>query len=453
MVAPILLALTILSADENAVVTATISSAPVTTQKRAMPSYDGREPAPPTAGDNALWAPRIVLFPVYLVSEYVLRRPLEWLIVNAEKNQWPTLVLDFFTFGENRTSGVFPSGLIDFGFRPSVGIYAFSNELVAKENSVRLYAAYGGNDWYAVRVADRIDFNEKNRLAFSFGYTHRPDFRFEGLGPSAPSDFLTRYRAERIEASASFDSIIRDAGHFSAFAGARDVNFQLGQGGCCDDRALEDVVAAGEIAAPPGFGTDYTVWEHGVNVEFDTRRPRPANGNGMRLEMNATQALPLSASLRSPWITFGGSLGGFLDLNDRNRVISLFVSSEFIEPIEHDQTIPFTELMTLGGPGQLPGFRPGTLLGQSRINGQLEYRWPIWAFLDGTIHLGVGNVFGERLEGFRWDLLRMSFGFGMRTSGRRDHAFNILVAAGTEPFAGGLDITTFRFVIGTTRGF
>src|SRR6185436_11328739 len=119
-----------------------------------MQDYDGREPAGASAGDVALWVPRIVLFPVWLVSEFVIRRPLGWLIVNAEKNQWPTLILDFFTFGEERTGGVFPTALIDFGFRPSVGVYAFWNEMIAKENSVRLHAAYGGSDWYTLRVAD-----------------------------------------------------------------------------------------------------------------------------------------------------------------------------------------------------------------------------------------------------------------------------------------------------------
>jgi hypothetical protein len=41
----------------------------------------------------------------------------------------------------------------------------------------------------------------------------------------------------------------------------------------------------------------------------------------------------------------------------------------------------------------------------------------------------------------------------MRTSGHRDHAFNLLVAANTEPFIDSATINTFRFTIGTTRGF
>jgi hypothetical protein len=453
MIAPALLALTLIAADGDPVSTSTTVAIASPDDKRELPDYDGREPVPSDIGDGLLWVPRVVLFPMWLVSEFVVRRPLGWLITTAERNQWPTLVLDFFTFGEERTAGIFPTALVDFGFRPSVGIYAFWDKLIVEQNSARIYAAYGGSDWYSVRVSDRIQLRDDGtRLAFTVDFTHRPDYRFEGIGPRV-EDLLARYRSDQLEGTIAYDSPIGDAGHFSAFAGAHRVRFRLGEGGCCGNRALEDVVAAGEIQAPPGFGEDYAVYEHGARIEVDTRRARPSSGSGLRLEMYGAQSFPLSASLETPWIDVGGAVGGFLDLTGHNRVLSLFISSEFVEAIDHVGEVPFTELVTVGGASAMPGFRPGTLLGQSRINGQLEYRWPIWAFLDGTLHFGMGNVFGERLEDFRWDLLRMSFGLGMRTVGRRDHAFNFLVAAGTETFADGADITTFRFTIGTTRGF
>lgn len=452
MIAPALLfTFTLIAAADTATATAAVS---VSNEERVPPDYDGRGPVPSDIGDGLLWVPRITLLPLWLVSEFVVRQPLGWLVVTAEQNQWPTLLLDFFTFGEERTAGIFPTALVDFGFRPSIGVYAFWDKLVVDENSARLYAAYGGSDWYSIRVSDRIQVRDDgSRVSFTVDFTHRPDYRFEGLGSRPPEDFLARYRSDRFEGIVAYDAPISDAGHFSAFAGARRVRFNLGEGGCCSNRALEDVIAAGEIEAPPGFGEDYAVYQHGARIEFDSRRPRPEPGSGVRLEMYGSQSFPLSASLETPWVDVGGAVGGFLDVTGTNRVLSLFVSAEFLEPIEHEGVVPFTEFITVGGASAMPGFRPGTLLGQSRLNGQLEYRWPIWAFLDGTIHFGVGNVFAERMDDFRWDLLRMSFGFGMRTVGRRDHAFNFLVAAGTETFADGGDITTFRFVLGTTRGF
>jgi hypothetical protein len=44
--------------------------------KRPVPDYDGRADEPATTGDVLLWFPRVVLFPLYLVSEFVIRRPI-----------------------------------------------------------------------------------------------------------------------------------------------------------------------------------------------------------------------------------------------------------------------------------------------------------------------------------------------------------------------------------------
>jgi len=53
--------------------------------KRQIPNYDGRGSEPTTAGDAALWIPRALLLPPYIVSEYVIRRPLGALIAGAER--------------------------------------------------------------------------------------------------------------------------------------------------------------------------------------------------------------------------------------------------------------------------------------------------------------------------------------------------------------------------------
>ena len=54
-------------------------------QKRKLPDYDGRGGTPQTPGQKALWVPRILLSPLYFVSEFVIRRPLGAAITAAEK--------------------------------------------------------------------------------------------------------------------------------------------------------------------------------------------------------------------------------------------------------------------------------------------------------------------------------------------------------------------------------
>src|SRR5215471_10789725 len=50
--------------------------------KRDVPDYDGRGNPDADAGSWALWIPRVVLSPLYVVNEYVLRRPVGALVTH-----------------------------------------------------------------------------------------------------------------------------------------------------------------------------------------------------------------------------------------------------------------------------------------------------------------------------------------------------------------------------------
>src|SRR3954469_13802252 len=93
--------------------------------KRQLPDYGNRGKDPVTVGDVALWVPRIILSPVYLVTEYGIRWPLGHVIAAAERAKVPELLYNFFFFGPQHSAGIAPVGFVDFGFRPSVGLYAF----------------------------------------------------------------------------------------------------------------------------------------------------------------------------------------------------------------------------------------------------------------------------------------------------------------------------------------
>src|SRR5262245_6972398 len=115
--------------------------------KRELPDYDGRGGPPTTPGDGLLWVPRVVLFPLYLTSEYIIRRPLGWLISTAERNQIPALLYDFFAFGPNHKAGFFPTAYVDFGFEPSIGLFMFWNDAGFSGHNLRLSVATWGSGW------------------------------------------------------------------------------------------------------------------------------------------------------------------------------------------------------------------------------------------------------------------------------------------------------------------
>jgi hypothetical protein len=74
--------------------------------KRDAPDYAGRPAPPPTPGEVLLWVPRVVFFPVYFTSEYLIRRPLGFLVTEAERANIPSVLYDFFAFGPEHKAGV-----------------------------------------------------------------------------------------------------------------------------------------------------------------------------------------------------------------------------------------------------------------------------------------------------------------------------------------------------------
>jgi hypothetical protein len=439
--------------------------------ERTVPDYDGRDEAT-TAGDVLIWVPRVALSPLYLVSEFIVRRPLGWVVTTAERKKIPAKLIDFFTFGPDRQAGFVPTGLIDFGLRPSIGIYFFWNDAFAEGNKIRAHAATGGSDWFKLTLADRVEFwDDDHELGVRASFEMRPDGVFHGLGPSS-TDQEGRYKATRLEAGATYDAKLWRSSEFRSFVAIRDLTFD-GDVGCCGDHTVEAQVKRGIYPRPPGLRDGYTVALQGVTAELDTRHRRAPNalpegsdhvappGTGIKLQIRGEHAagltdIPGRSALgpsRYHWVKYGGTLGGFVDLSGQQRVLGLSLIADFADPFDENSEIPFTEQVTLGGDRPLRGFLPGRLVDRSSAVALLEYQWPIWVWMDGALHYAVGNVFGEHLENFEANLLRQSFGLGLRSNSSRDHVFEILLAFGTETFEDGAAIENVRFVFGATSGF
>jgi outer membrane protein assembly factor BamA len=154
----------------------------------------------------------------------------------------------------------------------------------------------------------------------------------------------------------------------------------------------------------------------------------------------------------SGWVRYGATAGGFVDLNGRNRVLSLWVATLFADPLGKDP-IPFTELVELGGAGAMRGFYPGRLRDRSAAVATIHYRWPIWAWLDGSLQMSTGNVFGDHLSLLEASRARLAGAIGIESVGARDGSFELLVGAGTETWERGHRLDSLRIQLGTNRGF
>ena len=416
-------------------------------EKREVPDYGALE-EPTTAGDVLLWVPRIVLSPLYVVSEYVIRRPLGFLLTAAERAQLPLILYDFFVFGPDHKAGVLPTAFIDFGFDPSVGLFFFWNDLFADGHDFKLRGATWGEHWIAASVDSRTTFADNVSFAVNGSIVRRPDYAFYGIGSRSLEDDLTRYGSTTYQGHVELAIGFGHASKIVTQVGVRNRSFR--DGDYDDDPTLQEGVREDVFEEPSGYREGYTVLFNRAVLSIDSREPWPAPGSGVRLELRAEQGSEINNAPMA-YLRYGAALGAFYDLNDAGRVVGLWGAVAFADPLHGE--VPFTELVELGGEEVMRGFVPGRLLGRSAATLTLQYSWPVWVQLGGMIQLSVGNVFGEHLDGFDPELLRFSGSIGIESLGARDSAIQLMLGLGSETFAQGGEITSFRFIFGTHYGF
>jgi hypothetical protein len=450
--------------------------------KRELLDYDGR-PDETSTEEDALWIPRVLFFPIYLVTEYLIVAPLTLLGHAAEGNDAFGLLVRSILF-EPSEIGVIPTAFVEFGFRPSAGLVFFWDNFLAKGNDFRASFGFGGIRYWKFGAADRIPLVPPVGAERSLSYIQleadflaRGDLLFWGIGARTLDEDETGYGIRTWGGGARIHLEPWRGNFYEAWVTARDTT--TGPGECADPVTVIDPDAGpGHGIArscdpptirqrllqgahpPPGYARPYFTIKSGVRVVGDTRERRPAPGTGVAADLSVEQVTETDAPDRGAWFNYGGSFAGFWDITGTQRVLSLTLTARFIQPTNEGYTIPFTELIGSGRIEDVPdlelmkGFRPGRLVGRSAAAATLEYRWPVWAFLDGTVQAAVGNVFSEyHLEDFRPELCRFSFIAGIRSINHRDHSFNLLVGVGTETFDQGAAPNAARILIGGTTGF
>lgn len=426
--------------------------------KRKVPDYGGRGPEPTTVGQDLLVIPRVIFAPIYLTTEYVIRKPLGAAITAAERSNVPQVLYDFFAFGPDHKAGVLPTVFFDFGFSPSVGLYGFWNDAGFKGHNLNAHFSIWTSDWIAGSLSDRVPLGKKSGLTTKLAALRRPDRTFFGLGPSSLQDNLSRYGETRLEGSETFNLPLWRSSQFQAGVGFRSVN--LYNGDYDGEPTVTDEVAQGAYPLPPGFGAGYSDEFNHALLALDTRKK--GSGTGVRIEAQVEEGNDVRQSPASGWVRYQGTVGAFVDVNGRGRVLSLTATTLFADPLENGGSIPFTEQITLGGntpvlsslasgAGLMPGLYAGRLVDRSAAVATLQYRWPIWGWIDGTLQAATGNVFGEHLDEFKMSLLRFSGALGIESSGVSDSALHLLIGIGSETFDHGGQIDSVRLAFGTSR--
>jgi hypothetical protein len=365
----------------------------------------------------------------------------------AERDQWPAFFMDIFTFGEERKVGVIPTAFIDFNFRPSIGVYVFANDAWVEGHDIRGQFGFGGDRWWLGALSDRWALSDDLRLDLGFRFSFRPDNIFHGLGPDSLFDNRSRFRSQRVRGSVGLRQNLFDLGELHLETNVEEVQFSSTDTAFGDDDpSLAEAIQLGFFPEPAGLD-GYFVLRARADATIDTRRDVRKNGNGASFRLLGGYAADLNNRQRREWTWLGAGIAGHLDLT-HNRILSLggYAANMFQTGAEE---IPFTELPTSGSAALILGaFLPGRLVGNSIAGAAIEYRYDVWALIDGRAFFSVGNVFGPEFDQLAFDKLRMSYGVGFASVGDEDASFNLLVAFGHETFEQGSGFDSFRFLIG-----
>jgi hypothetical protein len=415
--------------------------------KREVPDYDGRGNRDVDADTWALWIPRIALSPLYVVNEYVLRRPIGAFVTVAERRHWVNEISDLFTFGPHSNYILTPTALFDFGLLPSVGVYFAGDGAFVHGNTLRLHAATWGSDWINATALDRMTWHSGTSVGVRVDFKREADLLFFGTGPDITTATRARYGLQRFDAGATFGQTLSGESVLALASGVRTIAYRAGN--CCGDPSLDERIADGSLAMPAGYGISYTTLYERAALTLDTRAPRPASATGGYLDMHAETDFDVRND-RS-WIEYGAIAGLAVDLQSRQRTVKIQIGVDYADPLRGD-VVPFNELSSIGG-SLMPGFVAGWMTGRSTIAGQLGYSWPVWMWLDGQARFSVGNAFDSHLDDFAVAKLRMSADLGVTSIGKRDQGFEVLFGVGTNTLEQGAGIDSFRLTFGSRKGF
>jgi hypothetical protein len=384
-----------------------------------------------------LWVPRVLLFPLYAVTEYGIRLPTRALVRWIEESHAPAYIGRAFHPLPNFYWS--PTFVVDLGVLPSFGLHARWEHAGLRSNQIRVAAATGGADFWLGDIQDRLQLDD-----FSIGirgfFLTRPDRVFYGLGPLSSHDARTYYRLTRREAhafatwdpsthvSVALDTMYRSEDTGPGWGPYIGTRFQL------PDSA-------------PGIGS-LQFFMADARVALDSRHDR-LGVSGVRLDVRGRYAIDPFDTQRQ-YVQGEAELQGAVEVIRPNRALVASVYVADSQPLGNEP-IPFTHQITLGR-DRHQGFLYGRFVGESATVGTLARRWPVWDRMDMFVQGSVGNVFGRHFYGFDPRLFTASLGLGLRTRFDNASSFQMIVAAGSNRFDEPFGIEGIRVFAGIDPG-
>jgi len=135
--------------------------------------------------------------------------------------------------------------------------------------------------------------------------------------------------------------------------------------------------------------------------------------------------------------------GGF-PLGGHTRQLILRLGVDLLQPLA-GSTVPFSELVVVGGPDDFRGAPIGRFRDYTSVLGTIEYRWAVWMWLDAAVFNDWVGVFGRDFHGFAFDKLVPDAGAGLVLHTQSNFLMRVQIAYGVGSGVQTLFATTASF--------
>ncbi len=131
------------------------------------------------------------------------------------------------------------------------------------------------------------------------------------------------------------------------------------------------------------------------------------------------------------YFRYSAELQRFFTLFFRNRILGVRARLEKAHALGDGSLIPYSDLPTLGGDGQLRGYRRGFFRDKGSLLLSAEYRYPIWDTWNAVLFWDEGQVF-DRYGDLEAGGFEYSFGAGISVRTERSFLFGLRIAHSKE---------------------
>ncbi len=420
------------------VVVKTDDAATIDPVKRTDPSaFRGRENYG-DAGDALAWIPRVIFFPVYLTTEYVLRRPTDAFAGWVDENHVVPIIRKILDpipqFSWN------PALALDFGTFVALGVDVRLHDIFVKGHEMSGTVLSSGLDGYMFALRDSWRLDDVVHVGVKGGGSYHQDRRFYGFGYKSSINDLSYFAETRYEAFAFQDFDYRKHVHVEASEGFRSdlsgPGFFPSSGGVFPPQSM------------PAYGAQMDLAMAMLDVKLDTRRQPLEPSGGARLFGNVTYAHDVSNPERTfVTATLDGQIAA--EVMKPDRILSLRAYAVDTWALG-SEPVPFTYDAMLGFDHHL-GFIWGRFRDASALMAELRYHYPIAYYFDMEWVASVGNVFMQNFADFKPERLTSSLSVGLLTRRTGLLPIELLVGFGTTRFDEAFNINSVRVYLSTTE--